>query len=337
MGAVTAEPAVYRTASREYIADSCEPLREAADSGQIQLVAASRGSYPGRRLPSRRLPELRSVGVWDAAEPQSWGLDWHRNEGLEIAFLAAGRLAFELSAGRYSLRPGDLTITHPWQRHRLGDPHVTPSRLSWLILDLGVRRPNQPWSWPDWLILDRPSIDRLTQLLRQTDRPVWRADAATELAFERLPRSLGGPEINVPLLALAVNEVLVALLEMLDRQQPTLDRKLTSSEHAVEVFLDTLADHVAEPWTLGSMAEECGVARTRFAHHCKAITNATPMEYLRRVRIAHAAALLTTRPDLSITEVCFASGFSSSQYFATVFRREQAISPSAYRARIASR
>ena len=106
---------------------------------------------------------------------------------------------------------------------------------------------------------------------------------------------------------------------------------------AIEVFLDTLADHVAEPWTLGSMAEECGVARTRFAHHCKAITNATPMEYLRRIRIAHAAALLTTRPDLSITEICFASGFSSSQYFATVFRREQAISPSAYRARIASR
>lgn len=337
MGAVIAEPAVYRTASREYIADSCEPLREAAEAGEIRLVAAGRSAYPGRRLPPGRLPELRSVGVWDATEPQSWGLDWHRNEGLEIAFLGAGRLTLELADGTYSLRPGDLTITHPWQRHRLGDPHVTPSRLSWLILDLGVRRPNQQWSWPDWLLLDRTSIDRLTQLLRETNRPVWRADAATEFAFERLPRSLGGPEINVPLLALAVNEVLVALLELLDRQQPTLDRKLTSSEHAVEVFLDTLADHVEEPWTLESMAAECGVARTRFTQHCKAITNVTPMAFLRRTRVAHAAALLSARPDLSITEICFACGFSSSQYFATVFKQEQAISPSEYRARVAAR
>jgi len=337
METVTAEPAVYRTASREYVADSCEPVREAAEAGRIHLVAAGRGSYPGRRLPGRRLPELRSVGVWDAAERQDWGLDWHRNEGLEIAFLGAGRLTFELAGTAHLLRPGDLTITRPWQRHRVGDPYVTPSRLSWLILDLGVRRPNQTWAWPDWILLDRASIRRLTQLLRETDRPVWRADAATELAFERLPRSLEGPEISFPLLTLAVNEILVALLEMLDREQPTLDRKLTSSEHTVEVFLDTLADHVNEPWTLESMAAACGVARTRFTHHCKAITNTTPTVFLRRARVARAAALLEARPDLSVTEICFASGFSSSQYFATVFKQERNISPSDYRSQQAAR
>jgi len=93
---------------------------------------------------------LKSIGFWDAEHAQDWGLDWHRHEGIQLGFLASGRISVAIDDEACCLEPDDMTITRPWQRHRLGDPNVGASRLHWLIFDVGVRRPNQPWKWPSW-------------------------------------------------------------------------------------------------------------------------------------------------------------------------------------------
>jgi len=51
--------------------------------------------------------------------------------------------------------------------------------------------------------------------------------------------------------------------------------------------------------------------------------------YLNRYRLRRARALLEAS-DKSITEVALAVGFSSSSYFARVFREEMGVSPRAY-------
>jgi AraC-like DNA-binding protein len=53
------------------------------------------------------------------------------------------------------------------------------------------------------------------------------------------------------------------------------------------------------------------------------------MVYLNRYRVRQAKSLLEAG-HLSITDVALAVGFSSSTYFARVFRQEVGISPSAY-------
>jgi AraC-like DNA-binding protein len=56
--------------------------------------------------------------------------------------------------------------------------------------------------------------------------------------------------------------------------------------------------------------------------------NTGPMEFLNQCRLERAAQQLRSRPELSITEIAFANGFNSSQYFATCFRRRFRVSPS---------
>jgi hypothetical protein len=68
----------------------------------------------------------------------------------------------------------------------VGAPHVTPGRLHWLILDVGVRRPDQPWRWPAWLRPTAGELTWLTELLRHNEHPVWPGDAAVADAFARL-------------------------------------------------------------------------------------------------------------------------------------------------------
>ena len=54
--------------------------------------------------------------------------------------------------------------------------------------------------------------------------------------------------------------------------------------------------------------------------------------FINGLRLAHAAQLLTTQPDLDIREVAAASGFGSHQYFSTCFKQRFGLSPTVYRA-----
>ena len=103
--------AIFHAAGRLHRADTCEPLGTAAAAGELRLAALVRGTYPGRPLPAGVLPQVCSIGFWDAAHDQAWGLGEHRNEGIEITYLDNGRLGFVVDGISHPLVPGHLTIT----------------------------------------------------------------------------------------------------------------------------------------------------------------------------------------------------------------------------------
>lgn len=321
-----------------HYADTCEPLRRAIADDRVEMRALARDNYPGNPFPGDALAEVRTVGYWDAGRMQNWGLDWHRNEGLELTYLARGTLGFAVEDTQYSLRRGHLTITRPWQRHRVGLPDVEPSRLHWLILDVGVRRPSQRWNWPDWVALAPADLALLTRLLQFNEHPVWPADDAIERTFEALSACAADP-VRPALeseLRLRINELLLEVLRLLMNQSVALDEGLASSRRSVEFFLRDLADCVDDDWTLDGMAEACGLGRTQFCRHCQNITNMTPIEYLNHCRMQAAARMLKERPELSITDIAYATGFRSSQYFSLQFRRYFLTTPSRYRRPLSS-
>ena len=315
--------------------DSCESLKAAVKAQELELRAWARGDYPGTPLPEDDLQEIRSVGVWDARKTQHWGLDWHTNEGLELTYLSRGRLPFSTGNDRHNLSRGAMTITRPWQPHRLGDPWVPPNRLTWVILDVGVRRPDQTWRWPDWLLLGQADQQRLTTLLSHNEQLVFTADRRSAAAFESLATMVatGSPGASATKLKLAINEILMATLGFLDAQDLTLDPTLCDKQRLVQLFLDELQHRLDEPWTLDAMALACGLGRTRFAHYCRLLTNLNPAQVLNRMRLEAAKAMLVNAPDHSITDIALSCGFGTSQYFATRFRAEIGCTPKDFRAK----
>ena len=55
-----------------------------------------------------------------------------------------------------------------------------------------------------------------------------------------------------------------------------------------------------------------------------------PMEYLKKVRLQKAAAMLLTT-NANVTEVAFACGFNDSNYFSSVYHKEFGMSPSQFK------
>jgi AraC family L-rhamnose operon regulatory protein RhaS len=316
-----------------HYADTCDPLRLAVAENELEMHALARENYPGDPFPGDSLGEVRTVGYWDASRPQHWGLEWHRNEGVEFTYLARGSLGFAVDGTEYALKRGCLTITRPWQSHRVGLPHVDPSRLHWLILDVGVRRPNHRWVWPSWVVLSPNDLATLTRLLQYNENPVWQADLAIERTFEALSACSAAPKRAAleSELRLRINELLLEVLRLLLEQQVQLDEQLTSTRRGVEVFLRDLGGMVDRTWTLEEMARACGLGRTQFCRHVQDLTNMSPMEYLTYCRLQLAAEMLKSSAGTSITDIAFATGFTSSQYLAQQFRRYFRTTPTDYR------
>jgi AraC family L-rhamnose operon regulatory protein RhaS len=323
---------IYKDHDETYRADTCAPVVRAAEAGQLRLTSLVHGHYPGRKLPADALPGIKTVGFWDAEHDQDWGLPWHRNEGLELTFLESGTLGFAVEGRECVLHPDDLTVTRPWQQHRVGLPNVTRGRLYALIVDVGVRRPNQPWKWPGWLVLSRPDLAELTNVLRHNEQPVWSGPAALRRCFQAIGHAVESDRngSSVSQLAVRLNDLFLELLEMFRQRKVRLDRSLSSSRRAVELFLgDARAhpEHFEEESTVDSMASACGLGTTQFIHYVKRLTNMTPVQYLNECRLEAAQRMLREAPEQGITQVALACGFNSSQYFARLFRRRFGCSP----------
>ncbi len=329
---------IYRDHDETYRADSCGPLASAAGTNNLRLVAMCHGHYPGKALPAHSLPGLKMVGSWDAPEDQGWGLPWHFNEGLELTFLESGSLEFAVDGRDYNLRPDDLTLARPWQRHRLGNPNVSASRLHWVILDVGVRRPNQDWKWPSWLLLSKADLDELTTLLRHSEESVYRTVPGIRDCFLQISSAVEADHngSSISHLAIRINDLFLRLLDALRQKRIKLDGSLSSTRRTVDLFLRDLRihpEHLTIDWTVEEMASNCGLRKTQFVHHVRCLTNMSPLHFLNRCRLDHAARLLKEDFAATITDIAQNVGFTTSQYFATVFTRRYGCSPSAFRSR----
>lgn len=324
---------IFRGEEETFQADACLPLIAAWERRSVRLEALVHGHYPGKRLPAGALPGLKTVGFWDGTGEQHWGLPWHRNEGVELTYLESGSFSFAVDRKEHELQPGDLTVTRPWQLHRVGNPHVGASRLHWLILDVGVRRPNQEWKWPPWLLLSAEDLTELTDILRHSEQAVWRASADLQRCFHGIAQSVeaDGRHSAVSSIAVRANELFLLLLELLRERKPRLDRSLSTASRTVQLFLRDLQQHPELDWTVHGMAASCGLGVTQFVRHVRLLANMTPMHYVNRCRLERAAAMLQKHPGERITEVALECGFASSQYFATVFRRQYGCAPRDYR------
>lgn len=330
--AINELPATF-DGTHHYTADTCEPLKRAAAQGRVTLNAWTHSAYPGASLPPDTLPGLSSVGVWNAQSLQDWGLDWHCNEGIELTYVIGGKVPFATEADETMLRQGHMTITRPWQRHRVGNPSIPASSLVWFIIDVGVRRPNQEWIWPEWLVFSPGDRALLTTLLRQNENPVWDVSRAVRDRFHLLAEALHRTEADevATRIAVCINDLLLEVMEHFDKRGLEQDADLCSSRRTVELFLAELQERFAESWTLEEMARACNLGRTQFSRYCKGVVNMTPLEYLATCRIEAAKHLLLSEPTQSVMEVAFACGFNSSQYFATLFQHYTGVAPTTYR------
>jgi AraC family transcriptional activator of mtrCDE len=87
-----------------------------------------------------------------------------------------------------------------------------------------------------------------------------------------------------------------------------------------------------EAHSVERLAVRAGMSRSSFIRHFKRIMRIGPAEYVQKVRLEEAHAMLLAS-DLPIAAISKQSGFSSRSHFSRVFRAEFGSDPSSYRTR----
>lgn len=333
-GGMGLAPLVFENAGRVFRPDTCEPLKEAHDAGQIRVSGWARGAYPGLPMPGHVLPGVRSIGVWSANREQNWTLGEHCNEGLEATYCLRGTLEIAVEGKRQQLTPNQLLLTAPWRPHEIGIPTVTSSLVVWFILDVGVRRPNQTWSWPDWVLLSTSERAKIAEVAQNSDRAVWPApDLGAAFGGIQQIIETGDATHDDTLMRIQLNHALLQIAKLLaSAAAPGVVRRDRTTE-TVRLFLNRLDEHLSFAWKIEEMAEQCGVSRGVFIQKCRDITNCTPHAYLLQRRLQEAAKMLRDDLDASLTDIAILCGFSSSAHFSSTFRKEFGQSPSEFRSR----
>lgn len=93
----------------------------------------------------------------------------------------------------------------------------------------------------------------------------------------------------------------------------------------------TLADP-AENFTVGEMADSIGLNPGVFGKKFRKETGMSPADFVRRVKLEESVRLMREE-SRNVTETAYSLGFSSSQYFATIFKKYFGRTPKEFRKR----
>lgn len=99
----------------------------------------------------------------------------------------------------------------------------------------------------------------------------------------------------------------------------------------LQAALAHVAKHFLRPIPESEVATLCNMSPSRFCREFKATFEVTFGEYLANYRMKQAKRLLAN-PTMPVADVAVSVGFSDPSYFTRVFRKQEGVSPSEYRA-----
>lgn len=235
-----------------------------------------------------------------------------------INFVERG--VFDLRVGRRSwrLHPGMVFVARKGLAFRCHHDEEIPrdACLSLMPAASLVEQGNGNWK-AIWKTCAVRSTNRLAYL---------------HLRLSRAVRS-STPSLAVETLATEVLAELEVLLGGASRK-PYRAQQLAWYTDRVEAVRNLLETRFTDSHSLSSLAGSIGISPFHFARVFRELTGKPPHGYLIEVRLTHALQLL--RRGTSVTEACFAAGFSNLSHFIRLFRRRFGISPSGFTRRHAS-
>ena len=104
-----------------------------------------------------------------------------------------------------------------------------------------------------------------------------------------------------------------------------------SADARVSEILEYLKNNFRTDCTLEQTAQEFSVSPEHLSRTFKSETGLNFSEYRTMLRLREAERLLKEKPNLSIIDISYASGFNDSNYFSQKFREFYGVSPSKFR------
>jgi len=257
-------------------------------------------------------------------------IPWHWHEEMEFILAVEGDTRVLSGETEYLLHPGEAIFVNSNVLHKLKRGQSNAScRINSLLW-----MPELVSSFPQSIIQQRyiaPLVRcaTLAEVVLRPDVP-WQKQAILRFqeAFDAFISDRYGFEIIVQ-----VELMQMLLLILKNLQDRVCDTELVQNKDAMRIkqMLGFIHARYAEPLTVSQIAAASSISESECYRCFRKVLDTSPIDYLLQYRIRAAAGLLSGS-DMSVSDICFATGFNSPSYFAKVFRQELFMSPRKYRA-----
>jgi AraC-like DNA-binding protein len=260
-----------------------------------------------------------------ATEPLA---DQQHDGWLVLVFALGGAQHYQLGASRVLLSAGQVMRIPPGTRYGSGPWPEQRGAVAWMILET---RPAPEWSG---LGIGKQVAGRLLECL--TDRRgavVFAQPGMTEEMLNGLfaEWTMRDVPLRRELIRHRLSALLLSLAAAMDAEGEPSHGRPGHAAARIREMIQWLGGNVRRNIRVEDLAVRARLPQARFFREFKAVTGFTPKDFLLRLKIEEAAKLLEREPTRPVTAIAHELGFSSSQYFATVFRRYLRVSPGEYR------
>jgi AraC-like DNA-binding protein len=299
-------------------------------------------------------PRARDAFLLRVTMSPPWSIEVRDRAPLTVVAFVSGQGWFVPDEGEaFPLSPGDvLLLTRdgyrvadqpdrpPYAVIRPGNRSETPDGES---LDIPHTRGIRTWgnseSGPDSMLVGNyASTGEIGSRVLTALPPVlhipaadWHSPVVDLIAHEVHRDGIGQASLLDRLLDALVVSAVQHWLTQVGDSGPSW---LRADDEIVRAALALLHDSPAEPWTVASLARAVGISRAGLARRFTLAVGEAPMSYLASWRLAVAADLLTSGED-PVSLISRTVGYASPFTFSAAFKRRYAVSPTAYRHRLA--
>jgi len=270
-------------------------------------------------------PSLGQMGWAVFPEPihDVENLPAHTHErAYEICYIAHGTVDWWVGESLFEVGPGCVFITFPGEKHGGLHDIMNPCELFWAQVEF-PQEGNLPG-------LSRAETESLASRFARIDRRCFPGTAEMPVLFKRL---IDEHREVAEHSAILVRTMLIELLVAVVRGQDLYRRRSAvglQCSKPIRLALELIDQRLEECFKMDEIAEEVGLSTTSFYRRFSQEVHVTPGEYLTQQRM-HRAKTLLRDPSLTVTAIAHALGYSSSQYFATTFKRVTGVTPRTYR------
>ena len=245
--------------------------------------------------------------------PKRYGFSMDKGRRLgefQLVYITGGTGMFSDSDGSRVITPGTLILLRPGYWH--------------------TYRPNKDIGWTEYYIgfngpTFRADVDRF---FKDRKGPIELGLSATlvDLFEQALFYAERQCDQTMPML----QAIVIHMLSLINYNLATKNRNDDKVVLAINSVKQHMANHLSEQIDIKTLASEMGMSYTWLRRMFRKNTGMAPAQYLQQLRI-HSSMYFLRNSSLPVKNIALDCGFSTSEYFCTVFQEAVGMSPGAYR------
>ena len=256
---------------------------------------------------------------------------WHWHDEYELVYICEGRERVQVAGRAFEVEAGQGYFVSHAILHSA--ELLTERGRQWAMV-FGDRLIGSPMDiyWKKYIqpVRDNPNLD--FEIF--SPECAWQKEV-----LDRMKEVFEAGAYDVEDDCLLVREGMSRIFSLITKHMPDATpqenrEKLERQEERLKIMLSFMEGNLSENIYVGDIASSAGVSVSECLRCFRDVMDATPIHFLRSLRLERASELLAQGSGSSVTEVAGQVGFTDMSYFTREFRKQFGKTPREYRKEI---